>query len=101
MYYFQVGLVGTDGSVRMISEVDEEEREALEAKVVEKSAESIIIETCILRATLSTLKTISINESEEHVHGMPIDKVLEEEVKDKELEASKDYTGLIPEVESS
>ena len=31
---------------------------------------------------------------------MPIDKVVEEEVKDKELEASKDYTGLIPEVES-
>ena len=30
---------------------------------------------------------------------MPIDKVVEEEVKDKELEASKDYTGLIPEVE--
>ena len=34
MYFFQVGLVGTDGSVRMISEVAEEEREALEAKVV-------------------------------------------------------------------
>ena len=41
------------------------------------------------------------NESEEYVQGMPIDKVVEEEVKDKELEASKDYTGLIPEVESS
>ena len=40
------------------------------------------------------------NESEEYVHGTPIAKVLEEEVKDKELEASKDYTGLIPEVES-
>merc|ERR1719204_1588657 len=52
----EVGLVGTDGSVRMISEVAEEEREALEAKVVE------------------------------------------EEVKDKEQEASKDYTGLIPEM---
>ena len=60
MYYFQVGLVGTDGSVRMISEVAEEEREALEAKVVEKSTESIVIETCILRATLSTLKTLFI-----------------------------------------
>ena len=55
MYFFQVGLVGTDGSVRMISEVAEEEREALEAKVVEKSTEPIVIETCILRATLSTL----------------------------------------------
>ena len=54
MYYSQVGLVGTDGSVRMISEVAEEEREAFEAKVVKKS------ETCILRATLSTLKTIFI-----------------------------------------
>ena len=31
---------------------------------------------------------------------MPIYKVVEEEVKDKEKEASKDYTGLIPEVES-
>ena len=41
MYHFQVGLVGTDGSVRMISEVAEEEREALEAKVVEKSTESM------------------------------------------------------------
>ena len=41
IYYFQVGLVGTDGSVRMISEVAEEEREALEAKVVEKSTESM------------------------------------------------------------
>ena len=60
MYYFQVGLVGTDGSVRMISEVAEEERAAFEAKVVEKSTESIVIETCILRATLSTLKTIFI-----------------------------------------
>ena len=39
MYYFQVGLVGTDGSVRMISEVAEEEREAFEAKVVKKSTE--------------------------------------------------------------
>ena len=100
MYYFQVGLVGTDGSVRMISEVAEEEREALEAKVVEKSTESIVIETCILIATLWTLKTILIYESEEYVHRMSIDKVVEEEVKDKELEASKDYTGLIPEVES-
>ena len=100
MYYFQVGLAGTDGSVRMISEVAEEEREALEAKVVEKSTKPIVIETCILRATLSTLRTIFIYESEEYVHGMPIDKVVEEEVKDKELEASKDYTGLIPEVES-
>ena len=60
MYFFQVGLVGTDGSVRMISEVAEEEREALEAKVVEKSTEPIVIETCILRATLSTLKTLFI-----------------------------------------
>ena len=60
MYYFQVGLVGIDGSVRMIGEVAEEEREALEAKGVEKSAESIIIETCILRETLSTLKTLFI-----------------------------------------
>ena len=59
MYFFQVGLVGTDGSVRMISEVAEEEREALEAKVVEKSKEPIVIETCILRATLSTLKTMN------------------------------------------
>ena len=41
--------------MRMISEVAEEEREALDAKVVEKSTESIVIETCILRATLSTL----------------------------------------------
>ena len=100
MYYFQVGLVGTDGSVRMISEVAEEEREAFEAKVVQKSTESIVIETCILIATLWTLKTILIYESEEYVHRMSIDKVVEEEVKDKELEASKDYTGLIPEVES-
>ena len=39
MYYFQVGLVVTDGAVRMISEVAEEEREAFEAKVVKKSTE--------------------------------------------------------------
>ena len=55
--YLQVGLVGDDGVVRMVREVvDKEEREALEAKVVE------------------------------------------EEARDKEAEASKDYTGLIPEV---
>ena len=55
--YFQVGLVGDDGVVRMVREVvDKEEREALEAAVVE------------------------------------------EEARDKEAEASKDYTGLIPEV---
>ena len=86
--------------MRIISEVAEEEREAFEAKVVQKSTESIVIETCILIATLWTLKTILIYESEEYVHRMSIDKVVEEEVKDKELEASKDYTGLIPEVES-
>jgi len=53
----EVGLVGSDGAVRMVSEVaDKEEREALEAAVVE------------------------------------------EERRDKEAKASKDYTGLIPEV---
>ena len=55
----QVGLVGDNGDVVMVSEVADEEKEALEAAV------------------------------------------LKEEAKDKEAEASKDYTGLIPEVRST
>ena len=53
----------------------------------------------IVTWTAFVILAMFIYESEEYVNGMPIDKVVEEEVKDKELEASKDYTGLIPEVE--